>query len=154
MKYLGTVTTYFPNESLRFFKDSIEVVPFAAFTQEEAMQMDMALIALEKQITKEELYPIPKTTMLITENGKVNFEINDGALGACTSKYVIYAVDRWRKEKIAPLGILIIFLEELCHSVWNTFDETKVKHKVVEVLRNVPELRSITIEEIYDMKTV
>lgn len=48
---------------------------------------------------------------------------------------VIYTLPRIQKIKDKRVKIFI-FTEELVHCIWNIIDETKVKEKVVEILKN------------------
>lgn len=60
---------------------------------------------------------------------------------------VICYVHHWRRLQLTRLQMAAIFLEELLHCAYCIFDETEVKHKVVEILRYTD--ANITIETLY-----
>lgn len=99
-----------------------------------------SLYYTEKHIKKENLSYIPeKINVFFVRDFNLNFEevseVNDNKMFGMWVNMIIYPMNRIQKLKDKRLK-MFIFTEELVHCIWNTMNETKVKEKVVEILRD------------------
>ena len=111
------------------------------FLDPECMQLfGESLYYVDKQIVKENLLTVPnKINVFFVNDFNLTFEeipeLNDDKVFGMHINMVIYPLPRIQKIKDKRVKIFI-FTEELVHCIWNIIDETKVKEKVVEILKN------------------
>lgn len=152
----NTVNTLFPTESVLINKHIIEVIPYYTLNEIEVKNLCTAFLAIEKQLQNEKFDPslVPKAQLFLTKDGCIEYKLEKGVMGNCVPYWVVFPIERWRTEKIQDNRLAIIMIEELCHWIWQEFDETKVKYKVVEVLQNIDGCPISNIDDIFDMSTV
>lgn len=131
-------------------KDKIEMLFTYALNEHEAKVLYIGLEELSRQLEEEKVTDIPELSCIFTKDGEVSMDIgSESLLAVNTNRLCIYAIDRWRRSGGSDVLILMIFLEELCHVIWNIADEIKVKYKVFDILKRVwPDYK---IEDIYKL---
>ena len=137
MKIKGLKPTLVPSVPL-FFNNKLEFRTTTSLGEYEAKLFVYALMKLEEQIKEEDLSMdiVPKAFAIFTDDGELSIELSDGILGT-NVHFITYAIKRWDKYKLDEVGKVAVFLEELCHWIWNISDEVKVKYKVFEILERI-----------------
>lgn len=137
MKIKGLKPTLVPSVPT-FFQDKLEFRTTTNLSEYDAKLFVYALMKLEEQIIEEKLSldGIPKAFAIFTDNGELSFELTQGVLGL-NVHLITYAIKRWDEYNLTEVGKVAVFLEELCHWIWNISDEVKVKYKVFEVLERI-----------------
>lgn len=152
----NTVETIFPTDSILVNNHHIEVIAYFPLNETEAQKLSVAFHAIERQLQKENFSPqaIPKARMFLTQNGEIHFSLTHGVMGNCSPYWIVFPIQRWRDEQIQDNRLIVIMVEEMCHWIWQEFDEIKVKHKVIEVIRKIDTFKNATIENVFDMATL
>lgn len=74
--------------------------------------------------------------IVFTDNTAIRCKETNKNVGGYICKIIIYQVNTWRNLKNITDELLIaIFLEELCHMIFNIDDEVEVKYKVYDVMK-------------------
>lgn len=97
-----------------------------------------ALDALAQTLS-EECVSLPDCTgtCVITNSDEFGFQlISKQTLGGYVP-IIIYPIHRWRSLHLNKVQMLACILEELCHFIYNSFDEELTKDRVVEVARHI-----------------
>lgn len=131
-------------------KNKIEMLFTYALNEHEAKVLYIGLEQLSIQLEKEKITNIPQISCIFTKDGEVSMAIDsENVLAVNTNRLCIYAIDSWRQSGGSDVLILMVFLEELCHVIWNITDEIKVKYKVFDILKRIwPDYK---IEDIYKL---
>ena len=121
-----------------FLKNKLEFRTTTDLSEHDAKIFAYALMKLEEQIKEEKisLDSVSKTFAIFSDNGEISFELTEETLGV-NVHIITYAIKRWEQYKLEEVGKIAVFLEELCHWMWNISDEVKVKYKVFEVLERI-----------------
>ncbi|KZL90498.1 hypothetical protein [Clostridium magnum] len=133
-----------------YLKDKIEMVFTYALSEHEAKVLYIGLEKLSTQIEEEKVANMPEISCIFTKDGEISMAIDsEDLLAVNTNRLCIYAIERWREIGGSDILILMVFLEELCHVIWNITDEIKVKYKVFDILKRIwPDFK---IEDIYKL---
>ncbi|MDD4781882.1 MAG: hypothetical protein PHT02_14940 [Tissierellia bacterium] len=150
------VETIFPIESfnnLKLLNKHIEIIPTYALNEVEAKKLEVSLLAVERQLIIEKFNSnnLPKARMFLTKDGTITYKLPKKVLGNCTPYWIVYAIENWRELDIQDNRLITIFTEEMCHCFWQEFDELKVKHIVLRVLKNIDIYKNALIEQIYNL---
>lgn len=131
-------------------KNKIEMLFTYALNEHEAKVLYIGLEQLSIQLEKEKITNIPEISCIFTKDGEVSMDIDsENVLAVNTNRMCIYAIDSWRQSGGSDVLILMVFLEELCHVIWNITDEIEVKYKVFDILKRIwPDYK---IEDIYKL---
>jgi hypothetical protein len=86
---------------------------------------------------------LPKSKCIFFDKDTLELDFqNDNVLGTYLI-FIIYRMNRIRNNERYnqnPYGLILVFLEELCHCYYNIDDETAVKHKVLKIIqKHLPE---------------
>lgn len=101
---------------------------------------------ISDQLKKENALSIKKVHCIITDRDTIEVKSDSNERGLYM-ELCVFLVHRWKKYN--RVQIFTIILEELCHCIWRIEDEVEVKHKVVEVYKQM--LPSITIDKLYNI---
>ncbi|AXO97173.1 hypothetical protein [Bacillus anthracis] len=130
-------------------QNKIRITATYEITEREAFLYHRALKGLDLQLKEQgvDYSKLPEATAIFTRDGKFTILPDGDELGYKTC-LLIYCVQKWRDVSYTDEGLLIIFLEELCHHFLNIDDEEIVKHKVVEVINRITE-KKLTFEDLF-----
>lgn len=133
-----------------YLKDKIEMLFTYALNEHEAKVLYIGLEELSRQMEEEKVTNMPEISCIFTKDGEISMAIDsEDLLAVNTNRLCIYAIERWRETGGSDILILMVFLEELCHVIWNITDEIKVKYKVFDILKRIwPDYK---IEDIYKL---
>lgn len=109
-----------------------------------------SLYCVGKQMELEHLVNVPiRLNVIFSKDYNFGFEEdeNDISSNGCYFNLIVYPLDKIEKLNNNRMGVFV-FTEELTHCIWQIKDETKVKHKVIEILKNLSYYNDITIEEV------
>jgi hypothetical protein len=143
----GAIASPIP-EINEYLKDKIEMLFTYALNEHEAKVLYIGLEKLSRQMEEEKVTNMPEISCIFTKDGEISMAIDsEDLLAVNTNRLCIYAIERWREIGGSDILILMVFLEELCHVIWNITDEIKVKYKVFDILKRIwPDYK---IEDIY-----
>lgn len=146
----GAVASPVP-EIIGKLKNKIEMLFTYPLNEHEAKVLYIGLEQLSRQMEKEKITSIPEISCIFTKDGEVSMAIDsENLLAVNTNRLCIYAIDRWRQSGGSDVLILMVFLEELCHVIWNITDEIKIKYKVFDILKRIwPDYK---IEDLYKLE--
>ncbi|MDP4144166.1 MAG: hypothetical protein Q8936_06720 [Bacillota bacterium] len=150
MKIKGLKPTLVPSVP-KILENKIEFRTTTNLEEYDAKLFTYALMKLEEQILAEhlDLDNVPKAFAIFTEDGEIEISLPEGVLGVNTH-LLIYTVQRWKSYNITEPFKVSVFLEEMCHWLWNIEDETEVKYKIFEILKNI--YPNIEFKEIYNIE--
>lgn len=133
-----------------YLKDKIEMLFTYALNEHEAKVLYIGLEELSKQMEEEKVTNMPEISCIFTKDGEISMAIDsEDLLAVNTNRLCIYAIERWRETGGSDILILMVFLEEVCHVIWNITDEIKVKYKVFDILKRIwPDYK---IEDMYKL---
>lgn len=126
-----------------------EAVASYELKEREAKLFTLALKAIVSELKKDkiEFKNLHKVTAIITKDGEFTLSISDKNTLGIRVCLAVYAVERWRKLNFNDNQILLVILEELCHHYWNIENETIVKYKVYNIIKNI--FPGTTFEQFY-----
>ena len=145
----GAIASPVP-EINEYLKDKIEMLFTYALNEHEAKVLYIGLEELSRQMEEEKVTNMPEISCIFTKDGEISMAIDsEDLLAVNTNRLCIYAIERWRETGGSDILILMVFLEELCHVIWNITDEIKVKYKVFDILKRIwPDYK---IEDMYKL---
>lgn len=117
-------------------------------TKQELDEFYYALLLVEEQLNKDniDMKTIHPFIIIFTANGSFTVESKSKLLGGVTIGTIIYVMDFIRSLQFLNYR-LAIYIEELCHHLWNICDETEVKYKVLQIMHQM--LQDLQITDIY-----
>ena len=148
MKIKGAEGTYFVG--VDFFSGVFSINPKIPFTEGEAGLFGEVMSLVESQCVKEGIHKedLGSANLIISDDGSYSFEVDpsDGDAYGYNMHNIIYAMNKLR-EKNNIIFTMIVFTEELVHFIWPTLTESKVKLKVIEILKpKFPEMNVKLLE--------
>lgn len=148
MKIHGMKPTLVPQVP-KTFEKKLEFRTTTNLKEYDAKLFAYVLTVLEKQVLKEnlDLNKVPKAFAIFTDNGEIKISIPKGILGI-NVHLLTYAIKRFEYYELAEVFKVSVFLEELCHWLWNIEDEIEVKYKIFEIIKEI--YPDIKFEQIYN----
>lgn len=137
MKVKGMKATLVPSVP-EFLKGKLEFRSTTNLAEYDAKLFSYALTKIVEQVIEDkiELSNVPRTSAIFTDYGQVDLSFSEGTLGA-NINLIVYAVKKWEDLHADEQAKVFIFLEEMCHWMWNITDEVKVKYKAIEILKRI-----------------
>ena len=135
-----------------YWKDRLTMAADCDLTQQERDALLLATNLYGYQISAlrdpEVVVPLEKAAVLFVSANDLTFlnlVEHDNGLDLYTlglyKTFIICRVDRWRRFELNRLQMAAVILEEICHFTYLIDDETRVKHKVMDILHlSHPEL--------------
>lgn len=135
---------------ITILKGKISITPLCQLTEAEENAFAHAIIALEKQLKYENMTDLPKANIIFTLEDGITLKLDTHVLGNYVPGLIIYPIKKWRDKNMQGNSLIVIMLEELCHCFWQEYDEVKVKHIVMKVLRNISVFKELNINDVYN----
>lgn len=129
--------------------EKIDVIGNVELTTEEIMCFEIVLQLLGIQLLKEnvDISKLHSVTIMFVSDGNYSIQLMDKRIAGYTTSVIVYVMNKIRTWSYIE-RIMAILLEELAHHFWNITDEIIVKHKVLEIMRNLNP--DFNMEDIYD----
>lgn len=131
-------------------KDKVKIFSTCCLTMDEVKTFNLALQTVADHLKKEKinLNNHQLVNIIFTENGEIVFYEDIETVTGIQMSVIAYMMNKIRK--LDSLTILtIVYIEELVHFFWRIYDETEVKYKVVEIIRDI--IPEFTIEDMKGM---
>ena len=129
---IGSISSPGPNIPMGL-RGVLQIRTLITLLPNECKVFSIALIAIDKQLKREKVDVKAKNVAVVFLDGHLmNYDIDDDCYGSHI-EFVLYNMKKIRDYGFPDEKLLVIFLEELCHAMWNIRDEIMVKEKVTEV---------------------
>lgn len=149
VKLVGEIEDFPIKDAYGDIAKKINVIGNIELTSEEIAYFNSATTLLYAQLLKEkiDISTLHSVTILFLSDGNFSIKTLNKHVAGYTTSIIVYVMDKIRTWSNSD-KIIAILLEELTHHFFNITDEIMVKHKVLEIMRNLcPELN---MEDIYD----
>lgn len=149
IKLVGEIEDFPIKNAPELIVNKLNVVGNVELSQDEIKCFNHALVLLSIQLQKENINisNLHSVNILFLSDGNFSIQNTRNGFAGCTTSVIIYVMNVIRSWNDAN-KVIAVFLEELAHHFWNIEDESIVKHKVLEIMRNIN--INLNMEDIYD----
>ncbi|MCR1952883.1 hypothetical protein NSA50_17925 [Clostridium sp. DSM 100503] len=137
MKVKGLKATLVPNVP-ELLIGKLEFRSTTSLEEYDAKLFSYSLTKIVEQMIEDkiDLKNVPRTSAVFTDYGQLDLIFEEDTLGT-NLNLIVYAVKKWEDLHADEQAKVFIFLEEMCHWIWNITDEVEVKYKVIEILKRI-----------------
>lgn len=122
----------------KILKNKVSLLSNCKLNVNEVILFNLAIQAVANHIEKDQinLDDYYKLNIFFTENGKISFHEETNTINGMQIYMAVYIMDRLRKNNNASFTIFV-YIEELVHYFWRIYDETQVKYKIVDIIKDI-----------------
>ena len=135
----------------KLLENKVTVLTNCDITEEEVNHFNLALKCVAERLRYDniDLSTYYTLNVFFTYDGTVSFF--EKKEGNCGSQFhiALYRMEPLRRYN-SKILMLFIFLEEMVHYFWRIFDETDVKYKIEEIIKDI--IPEFTLEDMKEFK--